>query len=317
MKRLSMPAPDDPSRDYERRWRELFAPRTGDLATELAEEAALYLGIPVEQVLGLFDGAAQRFAEEWRGRAVPAADAGAVTAFYNESQTEIFDLLQWHAADPANQRSLVCADLLSRHRAAGGLAADGPAAWGASPSRVLDYGSGVGTVGIVFARAGFDVTLADVAEPLLAFARWRFERRGIPVAALDLKRERPPRGAFDAVVCFDVLEHIPRPLPVVRTLYRALRPGGLLFLFAPFGEDPLRPMHVVHDDAVLHWFRALGFRRRDDMEDWFPPRMWSAKPHVYERARVPLWRRAAYLAHDIVLPPSAANMMRTAWDRLR
>jgi SAM-dependent methyltransferase len=174
----------------------------------------------------------------------------------------------------------------------------------------------VGTSGIVFAQAGCDVTLADVADPLLAFARWRFERRGLPVATLDLKRQRPPRGVFEGIVCFDVLEHIPRPLPVVRRLRDALRPGGLLFLVAPFGADPLRPMHVVHDDRVLDWFRALGFRRRDDMEDWFPSYMWLAQPRVYERVAMPAWKRAGYFVHDILLPEDAAGALRSVWARM-
>jgi SAM-dependent methyltransferase len=311
-----MPADDDPARDYEGRWRRLFAPRTGDLRTELAGEAATYLGLPVASVLTLFDGATERFAEEWRQRMPGAHDPAALTAFYNESQTEIFELLHWHAADPANQRSLVCADLATAHRRAGGLPAPRPGDRRDVPPRVLDYGAGVGSSGIVFAEAGFDVTLADVADPLLAFARWRFERRGLPVALVDLKRGRPPKGVFDAAICLDVLEHIPRPLPVVRRLRDSLRPGGLLFLCAPFGADPVRPMHVVYDDCVLDWFRAFGFRRRDDMEDWFPSYMWLAKPQVYERAPAAAWRRAAYFFHDVVLPRDAAGTLRAALSRV-
>lgn len=314
MKRLAPPPDDDPSRDYAARWRALFAPRTGDVRLEMAEEAARYLGLPVAHVLELFDGAAERFAEEWRERRVEASDASAVAEFYNGSETELFDLLDWHATDAANHRALVCADLLTKHRAENGVPRRGHRV--DEHPRVLDYGSGVGTTGIVFARAGYDVTLADVAEPLLSFAAWRFELRGLPVAAVDLKREPVPRGCYDAVVCFDVLEHIPRPLPVVRRLRNALAPRGLLFLFAPFGEDPLRPMHVVHDDRVLDWFRALGLRRRDDMEDWFPVYTWMAKPHVYERCAFPLWKRAAYLLHDVVLPQSAAEAARTVWSRV-
>lgn len=314
MKRLAPPPPGDPSRDYAGRWRRLFAPRTGDLRLEMAEEAARYLGLPIARVLELFDGAARRFADEWRERGVRAANESAVTAFYNDSQTELFDLLDWHATDAANHRALVCADLLTKHRKEGGVA---PRSSGRNDEhpRVLDYGSGVGTTGIVFAQAGYDVTLADVADPLLSFARWRFERRGLPVATIDLKRERVPRGSYDGVICFDVLEHIPRPLRVVRRLRGALEPGGLLFLFAPFGEDPLRPMHVVHDDRVMDWFRALGFRRRDDMEDWFPSYTWKAKPHVYECSAFPPWKRAAYFVHDVLLPAQAATAVRALHSR--
>ena len=121
MKRLAPPAHDDPSRDYAARWRQLFAPRTGNVRLEMAEEAARYLGLPVARVLESFDGAAERFAEEWREHHVEASSESAVAAFYNDSQTELFDLLDWHATDAANHRALVCADLLTKHREEDGV----------------------------------------------------------------------------------------------------------------------------------------------------------------------------------------------------
>lgn len=41
-------------------------------------------------------------------------------------------------------------------------------------------------------------------------------------------------GAFDFVVCTEVLEHTLQPFDAVRELWRVLRPGGLLFLTVPF-----------------------------------------------------------------------------------
>jgi 2-polyprenyl-3-methyl-5-hydroxy-6-metoxy-1,4-benzoquinol methylase len=72
---------------------------------------------------------------------------------------------------------------------------------------------------MVLADAGFDVTVADISDVLLAFAAWRLRRRGYPVRTIDLKRESLPPDGFDLVACFDVLEHIPRPLDG-RTLFR-------------------------------------------------------------------------------------------------
>jgi SAM-dependent methyltransferase len=40
-------------------------------------------------------------------------------------------------------------------------------------------------------------------------------------------------AAFDAVLCTQVLEHVPDPLAVVRELRRILRPSGRLYLTAP------------------------------------------------------------------------------------
>lgn len=40
-------------------------------------------------------------------------------------------------------------------------------------------------------------------------------------------------GSFDAVLCTEVLEHVPYPVETIRELSRVLRPGGTLILTAP------------------------------------------------------------------------------------
>lgn len=293
---------DDVRRVYDARWRKLFAPRTGDLRRDAAAEAADYLGLPMSEALARLDGASERFTDEWKAHVPGTADTGTLTEFYNESETELFDLLEWHATDEGNHRALVCTDQLMRRHPAGA---------------VLDYGSGIGTAGIVLADAGFEVTLADVADPLLDFARWRFARRGLPVRTIDLKRETPRVAAYHGIVCFDVLEHIPRPQRVVRRLRDALVVDGVLFVFAPFGLDPRRPMHVVHDDGVYHRMAAMGLARQGPWEDEFPPYMWGARPNIYARVEAPAWKRAAYYTRDVLLPDRAADVLTSALRRVR
>lgn len=43
-------------------------------------------------------------------------------------------------------------------------------------------------------------------------------------------------GAFDAVLCTEVLEHVPDPISALRELCRVTREGGSLFLSAPLGS---------------------------------------------------------------------------------
>jgi len=50
----------------------------------------------------------------------------------------------------------------------------------------------------------------------------------------DISAIPEPDGSFDAIMCIEVLEHLPRPLLALREFSRLLRPGGDLVLTAPF-----------------------------------------------------------------------------------
>jgi 2-polyprenyl-3-methyl-5-hydroxy-6-metoxy-1,4-benzoquinol methylase len=258
-------------------WTELIAPRRGDVRVELIEEAAQFLGITIDEAWARLHGAGDRFRSEWNEVVTDPTDSLSLTSFYNRSDTELFELIEWHATDPIHYRTLILRDFALNR-----------------PGRdYLDYGSGIGNDAIVFGQAGYTVTLADVSDCLLAFAAWRCRRRGFQIRQIDLKRDVPDVSGYDVIACFDVLEHIPAPLDVVRRLHAALRNGGLIAIHAPFGEDPEHPMHVVHRDVVTPRMRSLGFQPVDCA---FPPSVRA--PQIYEKRDIPALDRAAYYVYD-------------------
>src|SRR5262245_57599463 len=173
-----------------KRWTTLLAPERGDVKAELESEVAAHLGMTVAAVESRIAGAADQFKREWQQRVTDPSDEQAVARFYNETDSELFELVGWHASDPIHYRTLMCLDAMRRF-----------------PVRtVLDFGSGIGSDALVLALSGYDVTLADVSDPLRRFAEWRCERRGYRVRSIDLKCARLPERAYDAVICFDVLE---------------------------------------------------------------------------------------------------------------
>ena len=291
--------------DCAARLTKILAPRTGDMGQELTLELSEYFGRPAADIERQLAGATASFTEEWRQRVSDPTDERAVTRFYNESSTELFDLAHWHANDTIHYRALICADIASRRQ--GSAEAGRPT--------YLDYGSGIGSDALVFAAAGFDVTLADVSEPLLAFARWRCEQRGLAAQTIDLKRRQPPLRAYDAVVCFDVLEHVHRPLRTLDHVNRSMRPGGLLFVHAPFGEDPDRPMHVVHEDVITPRMRTVGFHWREDLEAPFPQWLWH--PRVYQSFDLSAIDRLGYRVYDSWLGQRVGTPLARAYRKLR
>ena len=95
------------------------------------------------------------------------------------------------------------------------------------------------------------------------------------------------------------MEHVADPLGALDRMRTALRPGGLLFLYAPFGYDPERPMHIVHDDSVLRRVRSLGFDRLYDWEPAFPE--YLPHPTPYRRVSRSAVANSAYFVRDVWL----------------
>jgi len=100
-------------------------------------------------------------------------------------------------------------------------------------STVLDVGCGGGILSEALALAGANVSAIDLAPELIDIAKLHALESGATVdykvqAVEALAAERP--GAFDAVTCMELLEHVPNPQAIVAACARALKPGGRLFV---------------------------------------------------------------------------------------
>ncbi|MHC4607583.1 MAG: class I SAM-dependent methyltransferase [Planctomycetota bacterium] len=123
----------------------------------------------------------------------------------------------------------------------------------ASGARVLDIGCGSGLLrDQLESRTAWSIDGVDLNGTALAMAR---AGRGRFRAYDILDEQEDLVEAYDVVLLFDVLEHIPDTGPFVRAAVRHLRPGGAMFVNVPAGKS-----------FFSNYDRAAGPLRRYDPE---------------------------------------------------
>lgn len=168
-----------------------------------------------------------------------------ITAFYKQTKNYIYELGEWHLFVPNKRESdLALVEQLRKKQ----------------PKNVLDFGGGVGLMALPLARAGLDVTLADVDGTSLDFAAFRAKRRGISLKLWKSDVEpMPPDQKYDVILALDVLEHLPKEIlrSVVDKLVALKHEKTEIIMDAPFGRTAVHPMHLDADAETHHQVKRL------------------------------------------------------------
>jgi ubiquinone/menaquinone biosynthesis C-methylase UbiE len=134
---------------------------------------------------------------------------------------------------------------------------------------VLDVATGGGNTGLYFAGLGHEVTLADIAQPVLDRAARLAAERGLKVATRLHAAELFPDAdaAFDLVTCRVAAHHFSSPEDFIRETARVLKPAGWFLLIDGSVEDD--------QPEAEEWLHQVEKLRDPSHHRFLSPRAWS------------------------------------------
>ena len=117
---------------------------------------------------------------------------------------------------------------------------------GLYPRTAVDLACGTGSVGLLLAQMGMEVTAVDMSEEMLCEAAQKAQEQDLPVTFVCQKLQKLwlPRGVDLAVCALDSLDYITDPedcRAAISRVYKALNPGGC-FIFDVNTPEKLRAM---------------------------------------------------------------------------
>lgn len=108
---------------------------------------------------------------------------------------------------------------------------------------VLDIGCGAGTTSFYMASKGKKVYGIDIAHNSIAACKESAKQLHLEertaFSVMDFPDESPKEKKFDAVVCFEVIEHLQDDEKALKKIYALLDKGGIAIISTPSKNAPL------------------------------------------------------------------------------
>jgi len=122
-------------------------------------------------------------------------------------------------------------------------------------ARILDVGAGGAPYRELFSKATYQTQ--DFCQ--LRDDQLRFKAGYVKIDYVcDIVSIPLPAESFDAVLCTEVLEHVPEPTLALKEMIRLVKPGGHLFISAPLGSGLHQIPFHYYGGFTPYWYRRFA-----------------------------------------------------------
>jgi 2-polyprenyl-3-methyl-5-hydroxy-6-metoxy-1,4-benzoquinol methylase len=193
------------------------------------KDLSLFLKLPISQIRRMdkeiqhLPGFAKWIniaVEDWNKHKINQQNKNEIAKWFKNNDKYVFELADVHSQNARKKISMTAIRIAGRYKV----------------KKILDYGCGIGEDSIRAARAGFTTTMADVPSKTLDFAKWRITHLKLPIKIIVIKNNNPIKEKYDAITCFEVLQHLYNPEIILKHLINHLNPRGLLLVTTRFNN---------------------------------------------------------------------------------
>ena len=113
--------------------------------------------------------------------------------------------------------------------------------------KLLDVGCGAGLLSEAMAYRGADVTGLDLSSSVLAAARQHAQISNLSIEYVEKPVETfaaENAESYDVITCMEMLEHVPDPSSIVKSVAQTLKPGGYAF-FSTLNRKPMAFLQAI------------------------------------------------------------------------
>ena len=231
---------------------------------EALKEIAEYKKIDFETVLKEYKQVSEKYsgyvkwsnlsAKEWNEMKIDQNNITQVMEFYKKTPNYIFELMEYHSTESKQKLSKTVVDICKENNF----------------QTILDFGAGICQDSITASENGLDSSAADIPGKTFDYGKWRISNHNKNIKTIDISGETPLIEKYDAITCFEVLQHVVNPNKTLEHLREHLKTNGFLFITTRFKNN--YSLALKHNEYLENEFedfvKKCNFQIKNKIHMW-------------------------------------------------